>query len=121
MSHKVTKTSTCLSKTEELLGVTDELKVAPGYTIFLSNLAPLNGQVPKMNKMFVTSLEKDKGPPRSDSNVEDSPYVRNLKNELEALREKIKSRPEVNPVRFNILNPKPFDDSRDGKALENFM
>ena len=39
----------------------------------------------EINNMLVTLLEKDKGPSRSDSDTEDSPYVRTLKDELEAL------------------------------------
>ncbi|KAJ8424446.1 hypothetical protein Cgig2_024984 [Carnegiea gigantea] len=84
------KTSTRLSKIEEILGATDGLEVAQEYTI-LGGLAMLVGQVREMNNMLMTLLEKDKGPSRSNSDTEDSPYLTTNSRKLLIPTNKVKN------------------------------
>ncbi|KAJ8435142.1 hypothetical protein Cgig2_018970 [Carnegiea gigantea] len=76
MENKVTKTSTRLSKIEGLLGVTEDLDVASGYTV-LGGLATLTGQVQEMKRMLALLLDKEKSTPspRRESDVENSSLV----------------------------------------------
>jgi len=122
MANEVTKTSTRLSRIEGLLGVTDDLDVAPGYTV-LGGLATLTGQVQEMNRMLASLLEKEKSTPspRREGDVENSPLVRNLMGELEALKDKINGGSGMSHARLKVPDPKSFDGLRDAKALENFI
>ena len=47
--------------------------------------------------------------------------MRTLKEQLEALQENVGNGLGDNQVRFKILNPKPFNGSRDVKILVNYI
>ncbi|KAJ8429655.1 hypothetical protein Cgig2_001651 [Carnegiea gigantea] len=76
MAQKANKTSVQLSKIEGILGVTDDLDMASGYTV-LGGLATLTSQVHEMNRMLASLLDKEKATPspHGESDVENSPHV----------------------------------------------
>ena len=96
--------------------------MAPGYTV-LSGLATLTGQVQEMNQMLASLLDKEKSmpSPRREGDVENSPLVRNLMGELEALKDKIDNGSGMSQSRLKVPDSKRFDGSRDAKALENLI
>ena len=109
MENKVTMTSTRLSRIEGLLGVTDDLDVAPGYTV-PGGLVTLTGQVQEMNRMLASLLDKENSTPspRREGDVENSPLVRNLMGELEALKDKIDGGSGMSQMRLKVPDPNPL-------------
>ena len=73
--------------------------------------------------MLVSLLDKEKGslPPYMESEVEGSPYIESLTDELEALKQKVEGGTGTSQTRPKVPEPKPFDSLRDAKALKSFV
>jgi len=52
----------------------------------------------------------------------ETPLVKSFRDEIEVLKERFRvGLGEETHMHFNILDSRPFDGSRDAKALENFI